>query len=108
MGYIGRQLLKNSPWAAFGLWIFIIVYIGFESGMLLFVDIWWQGIIYIVVGTGVLIPIFFVCRRQARINRKLQEKGKSIIDVNWTQNMNLHIDEMNKNVEDKAKDQSKK
>lgn len=107
MGYIGRQLLKNSPWAAFGLWIFIIVYIGFVSGMLFF-DPWEMGIIYIIIGTGVLIPIFFVCRRQARINRKLQEKGKSIIDVNWTQNMGMHMDEMNKNVEDKAKDQSKK
>lgn len=107
MGYIGRQLLKNSPWAAFGLWIFIIVYIGFVSGMLFF-NPWEMGIIYIIIGTGVLIPIFFVCRRQARINEKLQEKGKSIIDVNWTQNMNLLIDEMNKNVEDKAKDQSKK
>ena len=106
MGYIGRQLLKNSPWAAFGLWIFIIVYIGFVSGMLFF-DPWEMGIIYIIIGTGVLIPIFFVCRRQARINKKLQEKGKSIIDVNWTQNMNLHIDEMNKNVESKMKDTPK-
>lgn len=107
MGYIGRQLLKNSPWAAFGLWIFIIVYIGFVSGMLFF-DPWEMGIIYIIIGTGVLIPIFFVCRRQARINKKLQEKGKSIIDVNWTQNMGMHINEMNKNVEEKTKDQSKK
>lgn len=107
MGYIGRQLLKNSPWAAFGLWIFIIVYIGFVSGMLFF-DPWEMGIIYIIIGTGVLIPIFFVCRRQARINKKLQEKGKSIIDVNWTQNMSMHIDEMNKNIEEKTKDQSKK
>lgn len=106
MGYIGRQLLKNSPWAAFGLWIFIIVYIGFVSGMLFF-DPWEMGIIYIIIGTGVLIPIFFVCRRQARINKKLQEKGKSIIDVNWTQNMGMHINEMNKNIESKMKDTPK-
>lgn len=106
MGYIGRQLLKNSPWAAFGLWIFIIVYIGFESGMLFF-DPWEMGIIYIIIGTGVLIPIFFVCRRQARINKKLRENGKSITNVNLIQNMNLHIDEMNKNVESKMKDTPK-
>ena len=106
MGYIGQNLLKNAPWAAFGLWIFIIVYIGFESGMLFF-DPWEMGIIYIIIGTGVLIPIFFVCRRQARINKKVQEKGKSIIDVNWTQNMSMHIDEMNKNIESKMKDTPK-
>ena len=107
MGYIGRQLLKNSPWAAFGLWIFIIVYIGFVSGMLFF-DPWEMSIIYIIIGTGVLIPIFFVCRRQARINKKLRENGKSITNVNFIQNLNLHIDEMNKNVDEKTKDQSKK
>ena len=107
MGYIGQNLLKNAPWATFGLWIFIIVYIGFVSGMLFF-DPWEMGIIYIIIGTGVLIPIFFVCRRQARINKKLRENGKSITNVNFIQNLNLHIDEMNKNVEDKAKDQSKK
>lgn len=107
MGYIGQNLLKNAPWATFGLWIFIIVYIGFVSGMLFF-DPWEMGIIYIIIGTGVLIPIFFVCRRQARINKKLRENGKSITNVNLIQNMNLHIDEMNKNVEEKTKDQSKK
>lgn len=107
MGYIGQNLLKNAPWATFGLWIFIIVYIGFVSGMLFF-DPWEMGIIYIIIGTGVLIPIFFVCRRQARINKKLRENGKSITNVNFIQNLNLHIDEMNKNVEDKAKDRSKK
>lgn len=106
MGYIGQNLLKNAPWATFGLWIFIIVYIGFVSGMLFF-DPWEMGIIYIIIGTGVLIPIFFVCRRQARINKKLQEKGKSIIDVNWTQNMSMHINEMNKNIESKMKDSTK-
>ena len=107
MGYIGQNLLKNAPWATFGLWIFIIVYIGFVSGMLFF-DPWEMGIIYIIIGTGVLIPIFFVCRRQARINKKLRENGKSITNVNFIQNLNLHIDEMNKNVEEKTKDQSKK
>lgn len=107
MGYIGQNLLKNAPWATFGLWIFIIVYIGFVSGMLFF-DPWEMGIIYIIIGTGVLIPIFFVCCRQARVNKKLRENGKSITNVNFIQNLNLHIDEMSKNVEEETKDQSKK
>ena len=91
MGYNGQQLFKNSPWAALIVWIVFIAVIAFP--MLEGENIW------IILGGGaiaiaLIVLIFFACRRQARINKKLKKQGKSINNVSWTKNMGLHMDEM--------------
>ena len=91
MGYLGQQLFKNSPWAALIVWIVFIAVIAFP--MLEGENIW------IILGgcaiaIALIVLIFFACRRQARINKKLKQQGKSINNVSWTKNMGLHMDEM--------------
>ena len=105
MGYNGQQLFKNSPWAALIMWIVFIAVIAFP--MLEGENIW------IILGgcaiaIALIVLIFFVCRRQARINKKLKKQGKSINNVSWTKNMGLHMDEIldeqNNNDANDAKD----
>lgn len=91
MGHAVKFSFKSDPWLVFGFLVFLVVYIWFMTGF--HGAPWWWSVIYYVIGIGILTPIFFVARRQARINKKLQEKGKSITNVSWKQNIQLHKDE---------------
>ena len=91
MGYLGQQLFKNSPWAALIMWIVFIAVITYP---LLEGENVWIILGGCAIAIGFLVLLFFTCRRQAHINKKLREQGKSIHNVSWTKNMGLHLDEM--------------
>lgn len=91
MGYLGRKMAKNSPWATLVIWIVLVVCM---ASPLLEEDNIWIVLGGCAIAIGFLVLLFFTCRRQARINKKLKQQGKSIHNVSWTKNMGLHIDEM--------------
>lgn len=91
MGYLGQQLYKNSPWAALIVWI---VFIAIIACPLLEGKNVWTILGGCAIAIALIVLIFCACRRQARINKKLKQQGKSIHNVSWTKNMGLHMDEM--------------
>lgn len=88
MGYAGQQLFKKSPWVTFVIWCVLIGYIC--ATCVTRDNFWWV----LPLAIAFLVGTFFSCRTQARINKKMREQNKSISNVSWTENIQMHLDEM--------------